>query len=475
MSFKKTTKADKLSQELIVRIIDILYGVEDYKTIRRACSLVNKRWRFEQYQKRVTKYKKFVELLANPHYTFQSQSRFLSIEGGLRDWGDVFTPTKANWMDPIFKHIDQWMSITSLTLRNIEKGSLRSEGWKYLTQDNEDAIKFRSRIERLTLEQFPAIRQEKDFMMLLAFIHGFSSLQYLSFDPFTKLVDDGASKSDQGQEEEPQLFRIPGLDEARAISLAQDAPSAPVTITEVKLDSIRGSNGIPYAVLFEWLRLGGASLRSLFIRLDVMHELDLPSFVRYLHHSSPNLEKLEFEAPYYGRDLAETMDFEMLMEARLELMAKFKTLFEQKPFEKCAAVQDITVRRMFLYELFNGVSVSLIPIDTFVSGICGQSLKHLRLEVWTDLADDEGFDREAEIDTWRKADVLLAGDAFPALESVVISISVILDTLFDQYFDIEEVAQKRSTVMVPYFRSILRKCHERGILKFKFEPIDLGW
>ncbi|KAK7034528.1 hypothetical protein VNI00_012375 [Paramarasmius palmivorus] len=490
-ALSKHHMAEQLSQELIDRILDILYEEDNDEEAIEACSLVSWKWLFRaryhtfslisvkapaRTSSQVSRYKKLVTLLSSPHCTLQSRTRTLYIEGPSRDCGAAFKPTIANWMDPLFERISRWKLVTSLSLKNVEDQTLRSEAWKSLTSDGEDAICFRSRIIRLTLHQFPVVGQDDDLIQLLTFVHAFPSIQYLSFTPFTRLPADNVPYSAKAGGVR-KISGTLGLGDAHALALAQSAPPAPVTVKELELGSIQGSNGTPffYSLLFEWFRLGGISLRSLHVHLGVMHGSDLHSFARYLDFVSPSLERLELVAPSYEGDLAETMDFGVLMDARNKHAAKFKSLFEYRPFAQCAALQELTIERLFLYELFNGTVLSLIPIDTVISGICGHSLKHLRLEVCTELADDKSFDSVAENNAWRRADTLLAGNAFPALESVVISISVVVTTLFGQYFDSREVGRQRKTFMVPYFQSVLPKCHGKGILKFAFKPIDLGW
>uniref|UniRef100_A0A0W0FYR6 Uncharacterized protein n=1 Tax=Moniliophthora roreri TaxID=221103 RepID=A0A0W0FYR6_MONRR len=462
--------AQKLSQELIDRIIDSLYeeGTSAGYKATRACALVNSKWvprsrhhtfshifvkapieEFEQFFKQVTQYERLIELLRSPLF--------------------------VNWIDPLFDQVEKWKSLTSLNLSGIEKETLNTAAWAIITQKeaSRDVLEFRNRIQRLSLQHLPAIEHEDEFLALLNMIHLFPSLQCLSFNPklFTEKLE--VEGSTPPHEAEQQLW-MRGLDEPRTLSLAQSALPAPAIITELELHSARGSNGVPYSVFYEWLRLSNGSLRVLDIRLDIMHELDYRSFARYLHSIGSSLESVNLTTAYYGRDTGDTTDFDTLTDTRNKMTARFESLLKFEPFIKCAALREVTVERLFLYELFNKSPITLIPIDTFVSALCGQSLKQLKLIMWTDLARGN-LDKEAEENSWRRADELLAGDAFPALESVIISLSIIADILFDKHFDAMEIGRQRKTVIGPYLRSLFPRCHDKGILKIVFPRIDLDW
>ncbi|KAK7043044.1 hypothetical protein VNI00_008782 [Paramarasmius palmivorus] len=210
------------SQELIEHVVDHLH---DDRVSLKNCSLVASKWvpRSRHYlfqnlcidapsSKSAVEYDTVISILDSPECTIHSSIQNLTLHGisALKWVKKVRDPKPATieWLEPVFRHLDKWTSVSTLTLERVDRYTRGSNAWKVFIQQP-TAFGFNAQITNLTLSHFGITNSVEHSTEFLSIIPAFPSTQRLVFDPFTDASEHvySCTRTTTGP---PIQFLIPG-------------------------------------------------------------------------------------------------------------------------------------------------------------------------------------------------------------------------------------------------------------------------
>ncbi|KAK7040656.1 hypothetical protein VNI00_009562 [Paramarasmius palmivorus] len=298
-------------------------------------------------------------------------------------------------------------------------------------------------------------------------------------DPFGDKAKDVVNSSSDAEEEDDDENgvedaelgeRVP-LDEAEVLHLAENIGCAPVGLEEFDMTGLHIPCNFPIRLLWEWLRVHKAvSLRKLAIRLDYMDDVDMPAFARYLQAAGGSVKHLKLALGLSGRDVGDMPEVMALEEARVQLRAILQSFISHEVLAHSNGLESVSLELIYFYDIGNDRPLSLLSLEEMVKAIPGKSLKRLEIQVWTDLASDGDVSLEVEARKWKSGDTILADqDVFPELKEVVVTVTVVEDINFTEYYsgEMDGLDGEDSTVneglISKRLELLFPKCLERGI------------